>query len=232
MVISLKNKFLFIHNPKVAGSSVRHILNKYGVSNPVKNELLIKLIETNPYFKKIFYRTKKYYPMKYNFYGHSFYSDIKKYLSEETWDSIFKFGFVRNPYDRILSAYNYVYNYKKRKHFEDWANKNIRRFKNFEDFVYALEDKQFQKTILEWDHFKPQYLFFCDEKRKVNVDFIGKLENIKEDFKKISKKLNIKEDLGTLNKSENKNDYESYYNEKMKKIVRDIYNKDFEVFKY
>lgn len=38
MIISYKNKFIFIHNPKVAGKSITFALKKYGIINSPKNE--------------------------------------------------------------------------------------------------------------------------------------------------------------------------------------------------
>ena len=71
-----------------------------------------------------------------------------------------------------------------------------------------------------------------DEKGNIAVDFIGRFENIKEDFKKITDKLNIKRTLKKTNTSKRKEDYRLYYDEETKAIVNEVYRKDIQLFNY
>ncbi|XAK38146.1 sulfotransferase family 2 domain-containing protein [Campylobacter coli] len=138
---------------------------------------------------------------------------------------------MRNPYDRVVSAYHYLKKGGGNKNDEKWASKNIYKYNSFEEFVLALEDLEIQNKILNWMHFTPQYKFLCDSEKNILVNFVGKFENLEEDFKKILKILSRKDKLIHINKSLHAN-YKKYYNDAMYKIIRDIYRDDFEIFDY
>ncbi|EIQ1756789.1 sulfotransferase family 2 domain-containing protein [Campylobacter coli] len=191
-----KYKCIFIHVPKVAGSSIERVI----------------------------YQTDKW------LVGHVKASDYMNF-DKDKFDSYFAFGFVRNPYDRVVSAYHYLKKGGGNKNDETWASKNIYKYSSFEEFVLALEDLEIQNKILNWMHFTPQYKFLCDSEKNILVNFVGKFENLEEDFKKILKILSRKDKLIHINKSLHAN-YKKYYNDAMYKIIRDIYRDDFEIFDY
>ncbi len=191
-----KYKCIFIHVPKVAGSSIERVI----------------------------YQTDKW------LVGHVKASDYMKF-DKDKFDSYFSFGFVRNPYDRVVSAYHYLKKGGGNKNDEKWASKNIYKYNSFEEFVLALEDLEIQNKILNWMHFTPQYKFLCESEKNILVNFVGKFENLEEDFKKILKILSRKDKLIHINKSLHAN-YKKYYNDAMYKIIRDIYRDDFEIFDY
>src|SRR5579863_90564 len=67
----------------------------------------------------------------------------------------FKFCFVRNPWDRLLSAYFHV-----REH-GGWGceKEEVTRYEDFASFIrYGLTPK----NVRAWHHFKPQHYFICD----------------------------------------------------------------------
>ncbi|EJJ9802185.1 sulfotransferase family 2 domain-containing protein [Campylobacter coli] len=191
-----KYKCIFIHVPKVAGSSIERVI----------------------------YQTDKW------LVGHVKASDYTKF-DKDKFDSYFSFGFVRNPYDRVVSAYHYLRNGGGTLGDEKWAKKNIYKYNSFKEFVLDLKNIEIQNKILNWMHFIPQYKFLCDNESNILVNFTGKFENLEEDFKKILKILNRKDQLMHINKS-NHVDYKNYYNDVMYKIVREIYRDDFEIFDY
>ncbi|EAI0653403.1 alpha-2,3-sialyltransferase, partial [Campylobacter coli] len=155
-----KYKCIFIHVPKVAGSSIERVI----------------------------YQTDKW------LVGHVKASDYMKF-DKDKFDSYFSFGFVRNPYDRVVSAYHYLKKGGGNKNDEKWASKNIYKYNSFEEFVLALEDLEIQNKILNWMHFTPQYKFLCESEKNILVNFVGKFENLEEDFKKILKILSRKDKL-------------------------------------
>ena len=56
------------------------------------------------------------------------------------------------------------------------------------------------------------------------MDFVGKMENLNEDFKTVCKQLNIEVELKKLNKGSNK---KYIYSEETKSIIKSTYKKDF-----
>ena len=77
MFINRKWKFVFVHNPKSAGTSIRNSFNNEGYG--------------------ILTRTK--------LFPHNPASVVHQSCGDKTWNEYFKFGFVRNPYDRCVSFY-------------------------------------------------------------------------------------------------------------------------------
>lgn len=77
----------------------------------------------------------------------------------------------------------------------------------------------------------PQYQFVCDQSNEIIVDFVGRFENISDDFERIKQRLNIKVDLGYENKTERKH-YKKYYTKDSIELVQEIYAMDFELFQY
>ena len=77
--------------------------------------------------------------------------------------------------------------------------------------------------------------FITDKKGNVLIDFIGRYENLQNDFNLICVKLNIQHlKLPMINKSrkrEHKN-YREYYDDQSKAIVTELYKKDLEYFNY
>ena len=66
----------------------------------------------------------------------------------------------------------------------------------------------------------------------LNVDFIGRYENLEEDFRLISSQLNIKTkslNIGLRNKNK---DYKDFYNKKTRNFVEKLYQKDVRLFGY
>lgn len=159
--------------------------------------------------------------------------DAKKYqqiFSEQDFNAYFKFTVVRNPYDRLISAYTYLKNGGGTTGDQNWAIKHLSHYENFEDFVFSGLNKP---HIINYHHFRPQYKYIClPGKTEPVVDYIGKLENLAEVESVLSEKLNLSE-LGINKKNTSKRgDYKSYYSPESIKRVADIYKIDLELLNY
>lgn len=190
-----KYKCIFIHVPKVAGSSIERVI----------------------------YQTDKW------LVGHVKASDYTKF-DKDKFDSYFSFGFVRNPYDRFVSAYHYLKNDSPDPCDIKWGRLHINNL-TFEEFILSLQDEEFKEEILSKNHFSFQYKYLCDKNMNILVNFIGKFEKLDNDFKKILNILRRKDSLVHINKSKHLN-YRDYYNSQTYKIIREIYRDDFEIFDY
>lgn len=187
-----KSGLLFIHVPKVAGTSIEQAI----------------------------YDTDRWLS------GHCYALDYYKENQEE-FKCLFSFGFVRNPYDRLVSAFLYLK--KGGGCTEDFLfSQEVLANIDFKEFVFELQKNP---KLLSWIHFQPQYLFLCDEEKKILVNYVGKYENIQEDFSTICQKNNIEKTLPNANTNPHIN-YTFYYDEETAKIVAEIYNDDFRIFGY
>jgi len=147
-----------------------------------------------------------------------FYIDLYQYDDRINLDDYFKFAFVRNPYDKFASGVlNHILD---RGALEPVKDKR----KQFNDFILENNDK-----FGLWIMTHPQYKF-VEVNGKVGVDFIGKMENMAEDWRKICDIIGVKVNVGHKNKSGRK--YDSIYTPETKAIVREYYKRDFELFNY
>ena len=141
----------------------------------------------------------------------------------------FKFAIVRNPWDRLVSAFFYLKKGGMHNGDKQWAKENIEEYNTFEDFVLGWVN---EKNIYSGVHFKPQSYWICDENKKIMVDFIARLETIDQDFLFISNKIGSQNKIiKKLNKSSRLN-YRKYYDEKTRNIVKNAYKDDIELFGY
>ena len=143
----------------------------------------------------------------------------------------FKFAFVRNPWERLVSAYTFY----KRGGFDDedaqWNSRVLSRFSTFNDFVKGW--LQVSSHINSRAHFVPQYHFLRKPNGDFGMDMIGRFENLEEDFKKISDHLGLQRQLPRKNVSSHANrSYVDLYNEESRRIVAALYKTDIELFDY
>ena len=207
-------KAIFIHIPKNGGSYISEILSKYyGFKNYYlhrpdhrffcngKDESVDKH-ENKIHGTLIYYKTSDFINKIMN-------------MDKDKWNTYFIFTFVRNPYDRIISGWNYVNKYKIP--FKNYLNINI----NANSYDY-------------WHVFMTQTKHIIDINQIIRADYIGKFENLEEDLKIILKKLGIKD---IIHKSFIKNNkphkkYTEYYNEFTIQKVNIIMKEDFNNFNY
>lgn len=156
---------------------------------------------------------------------------IRKYqfiFSKSEFNTYFKFAIVRNPWDRLVSAYTFLMNGGLNEKDKSWAEKNIKKFQNFEDFVKWWVCRE---NIYSYVHFVPQHEFICIKPLRPSVDFIGYLEDYTNDFNKIKRLLGVEGELQKLNVSKRR-DYKEYYNDATLQIVADAYRDDINLFGY
>ncbi|MGM0441607.1 MAG: sulfotransferase family protein [Elusimicrobiota bacterium] len=149
-------------------------------------------------------------------------------------EKLFKFAFVRNPYDRILSSYLH--------HMETTE----RRRERFKKPVPGLFKKYGEKpTFYEFCRFLEEGGLYKDKHLAPQIsllslppeefDFIGKFENIEEDFSFITTRVKSLEDKslkrgGTYTGASDKR--RKYYDSKTADIVSRLYKDDFKRLDY
>lgn len=144
------------------------------------------------------------------------------YLSQEQFDSMYKFAFVRNPWARLVSEYNYA-GYDEKWSFAEWV---------LEHFPTAKDEKGlFQKG--GYRHVMPQLDYLVDDKGEMILDFVGKFESITEDFAKVCQDLGIHDKpLPHKNSGKKRQHYSEYYTPAAQKRVAEMYAKEIEMFGY
>ena len=155
-------------------------------------------------------------------------AQLRVIFGRRAFKNYFKFTFVRNPWDRLYSAYSYLKGGGWNKDDERWYEKNLNEIPNFNSFVMDwLEPDRLNSHI----HFRPQIDFITDRKGNVLVDFIGYFEAIQEDFGFIASRLNVEKKLAHVNASKRKN-YKNVYSPEAVEKVRHLYKYDIDHFDY
>jgi hypothetical protein len=157
-------------------------------------------------------------------------ADYRIIFNDKTYENYFTFAFVRNPWDRVFSAYRFLKKGGCTRRDRYWSEANLALYKDFESFVCQWLN---YKNIYTHVHFIPQCEFICNAKGEIDVNFLGRFENLAEEFDKIMTKLDIKVELKHLNKtSKISKNYRDYYTEKTSAVVAKIYQRDIELFDY
>ena len=208
----ITNKFIFIHIPKTAGTSIISALWSYklNIDPKIQQERHTTLRQLEPRLDTT---------------------------------SRFTFAFVRNPWDRILSLYSHV----------------IQKGKVIGDKLY-YKDIGFNRWVIEeleqmqltWGSVLTQQGDWISP----GVDFIGRFENVEDDFKKVCKKLDLRthprhkeqrywsklnrkraerDQRRTLLRKRNTTKHEHYtkvYNDEAKSKVAELFAQDIEMFNH
>lgn len=163
--------------------------------------------------------------------GHLRTTHYQLIFSQREFEKYFKFTFVRNPWDRLASAFHFLKKGGTNKVDRQWSAQNLSRFPDFHSFVTNWVNR---KNVNSWKHFVPQYKFVCEPGSQIpKVDFVGYFECLHEDFAEIQRRLKDRSNLQHLNKTEGaKKDYRDYYTEATRKIVEDVYQEDIRIFGY
>lgn len=135
----------------------------------------------------------------------------------------FKFSFVRNPYDRLVSAYH---DFRHSEGHQSWASP-IQKYDIFKDFALDLHNS----SCKNWIHLRPQFEYL-ELNGKLGADFVGRFEHLNDSFSVVQRLINIPNKILDKHRTSSHDKYEEYYDEETKDAVYEFYRKDFEEFEY
>ena len=160
-------------------------------------------------------------------------------LKQHGLDDRFSFGFVRNPWDRAVSMYNFACQKKLRPDESSDYQERARGlgFKRWlmEDARFLEQDEQWKSEALAPMQRRPQ-MFWLE-----GCDFIGKVENIDDDFSYIRRKVGLQRGFtllgGIFSRVPKKNSsvrgrYQQYYDEESNAFIQQHFGPDIERFGY
>lgn len=202
MLLNKKEKRGFIWIPKCAGHSIADIL--------IKNDY-----------------QHWYEP---NTTPHIHAQPLKKYI--HNFEDYYLFSFVRNPWDRMLSLYSYLIQKQSHRLHEIILNFNASDWYNgFNHWLtcenYFVIDSYYNNCIQKRS--QSEYLF--DDNGNLLVDFVGKLENINEDYPLLANKINLPVNINKLNESKH-SAYTDVYTSYSKEFILKWHYKDIKYFNY
>ena len=235
MIISFKYKFIFIKTFKTAGSSIENYLYPYlnnkDIVAPTEDYSGINswgdfdTKEVEGYIKKEL--IEKYYRSKIKFHAHmpiwlvrERLKPLSKKLNYDIFKNFYKFSVIRNPFDTIVSHYYWLNSPNNKSSQATTFNKILQELENnvYPNYgllnLNKLMDKNFEKVIcdkiIKYEDLNKGLSFVFN---KLGIPFDGELKVFK-------KKTTIKKN------------YRDFFNAKSKKLIMEIFWKDFELFNY
>lgn len=209
-------KFIYIHIPKTGGTSIELALAKKSGTDLEKNELygLEDLNGNRLPFNHTMNRlkSKKISWDQIRCLQHLTSSEIKQRYGNQIWVDYYKFTVVRNPWDELVSTYNYIKNKR--------PDLCTEKFSTFKEWVINIKNTNRQNR------------YILDDNDQNMVDYIMRFENLQNDFNTVCDKIGItRQQLAHMNKTDHKH-YTEYYDDETREIVTEKHAKDIEYFGY
>lgn len=208
MLLSYEHQFLFIHIPKTAGTSIRVSLNPYAChpetlwENRLLSSIGINVNHVGPWKRR-------------RFRPHCRALDVQQNLPADIFERLFKFVFVRNPWDLLVSLYNFI---------------PSRPNHRYQSHVASLS---FSEFVDEWTQ-RPEIIqtrWIQNHQQELLVDYVGFFENIPHDFGVVCNYVGIDVPLPRNNRSAHA-DYRDLYSDRLKNLVASRLAEDIEYLGY
>ena len=205
MLISDTKKFVFVHIEKTAGSSITEVLRPHALARPESgwHSILRALGLPRDY-------------RRYRFPTHCGLAEAERKLPEDRYQGYFKFAFVRNPWDRLVSEYNAACHKQRRA-----KHRRIHAMNDFADYIrFEIGRDKLQ-----------QHRLVLNRHGDIGVDFLGRFETLKPDFDSVCRRLRIDYELPVTNRFPHRH-YSRYYTPETRNLVARHWARDIEMFGY
>ncbi|WP_273346647.1 sulfotransferase family 2 domain-containing protein [Alteromonas australica] len=171
MLVSHQKKFIFFKTMKTAGTSVEGYFEKYCVP-PNNYALSHHRDEQVSTYGIVGSRGPK--PDAVTFYNHMPAKEIKSQVGEQVFNNYFKFTVVRNPYDKLVSAF---YHFFKHRHPEKFVDEDV------------SDVHMFRQWLKTGGKIRDSHIYMLDTQEV--VDFYIHYESLHRDIESVCNKLAI-----------------------------------------
>lgn len=205
MIISFLHKFIFVAIPKTGTHAVRQALREH--LGPDDWE------QVGLFVNKAFPVTE----LAAVRHGHLTLQQVKPYLEPQFFEESFKFGFVRNPFDRFVSFCSFM---TRKDGAFDRDPQGVMHYFLFVNPPWG--------TI----HYHPQHIFLEGVDGKIVADQVGRVEEMKQSYDEACRRIGISSrPLDRVNASR-RGQYRDYYTPELRDAVTRLYARDLELFGY
>jgi hypothetical protein len=206
VIISHRHKFIFFATPKTATHAIREALRQHLGPDDWEQQVL---------FGKQALPIPEIAALRH---GHIGAREIRSHLDPAIWRDYFKFGFVRNPYDRFVSVCFFL-------------NRSDPNFA--EDALTFMRERIIRKRFQDRVLVRPQHKQLCDDDGEIALDFVGRYENLQQSYDEICKNIGISSvELTRKNSSEHSKFVDYYQDEDLRRQVAEFYAEDLRLFAY
>ena len=205
MIVSHRHRFIFFAVPRTGTHAIRTALGPVLADDDWQQQSLTAEV-----------RLPVAALARFN-HGHLTLRQVQASLPPTVWRGYFKFAFVRNPYDRFVSACAML-------------NKRNPGYRGRESAFMkrAVTFPRFRQRVLV----RPQVEMLEDDAGVVGMDFVGRYETLGESFAAICGQIGIAERGLERSNATDHDAYASYYDDELTAAVTAFYRRDFEVFGY
>jgi hypothetical protein len=215
MILSLRYKFLFVHIAKTGGTSIRAALRPYKWRDPYRIPLFLCSRISSLSRHRLACKLPR----------HAKAIAAYEMLPRELFNELFKFAFVRNPWDLQVSSYHHIQ--RERPHL-------LEGIKDFEGFLrWKLDpvDRPYHYIIDTSIELQSDYLI--DLNGSIIVDFIGRYERLEEDFQEACARIGIKAPkLPHKRQARLRTAYQKYYTDETAELIAKHFKRDIDMFGY
>jgi hypothetical protein len=227
MIVSHKYKFIFIKTHKTAGSSIEMALAPLcgpddivtSMESNAKTDiprnfhsgtLLSRMYSKSSIFRKCINRHSNLIAPWY--YEHMPAKRVKELIGPEVWNSYHKFCFERNPWDKVVSYYNWktMGQGKSLPDFKTWVMEKTHRLPLDGQLYFDGEDCLMDE-VLEYAGFISRFRELCE---KMNIPYDGNMPR---------EKTNI---------TREKIIYQNFYDDETREKVADQFRREIKLMGY
>jgi len=225
MPISHKHRCIFIHIPKTAGTSILRALSASDEHVAFAGTGLWDVLLNSPDARELVSRYRSVFPVGILARAqqqHLPASILKRLVSSDVWNTYFKFAFVRNPWDMLVSGY----------HYQTRTLSEGQRAQNPDIYEILERAGSFEGVVRSYPIIRADMTsFLTDDDGRLLVDFVGKYENISADFETIRQRIGLPNELSHENASRH-DSYREYYSPDMRAIIEQHFARDIVRFGY
>jgi hypothetical protein len=157
------------------------------------------------------------------FLAHASLKTVKQLAPEDLFEKYFKFSIVRNPYARLVSAFNYT------------CKLHIKRFGSFHGYIRSLPERVESEAAERGAHITPQ-VRYTHQNGKQAIDLIGRFEELDTAMIVLSKRLGMSApiQLGPKPRRKVRPEHVSMasYDDELIAIMQKVYREDFDLLGY
>ena len=230
-IVSDKHRFVFLANHKVATTSILISLLPLFDFDDVEGENFDDL-RSGPTFKHNGVPIGDVHGLFNNRGAHINKAHFLAGMGDK-YHRYFKFTFVRNPWDRLVSCYTSKIvqgGGGMQMKYGDISLQRDMEFKEFAEAVCRIPDE------ISNHHFRSQHVTICDDgpRKAVFADFVGRFENLEKDFGFVAERIGLEPSLpqAGASRSRNSRSYRDFYDERLARMVGERYREDANLFGY
>ncbi len=242
MIVCHSHKFIFVHLHKTAGTSVKEAIQPHLRGNDIVVGADIQAQSSSSKSDHSLLLLNKHSPAQ----------RIRRAVGMETWNSYFKFSYVRHPFDRLVSLYEFFNRVRRNNPIRPgilkrlvsfgqtntdpnhpdkppWSWKGMQALLTTNDFSGFIRSELLSKA----QGAKPQARSLSLKSGELLVDFVGKVENISEDWEKVCDQIGIRPTLPHANQSKRQfENLRNYWDQDSLRFAFEKYREDFDMFGY